>query len=318
MPTITNDLAAIVAGLDQQITGLDEKITVTSDRLGELQQELTSIQGNKANYSGGVSHTTAEVSRLQQELTRATTDTTLARGTSIESAKQQERASVQEQLSWAEVQLSTLQASFSNDSKAESETVARIVETQNEIAQILIEKQDAVASRDRFDREHASHVRSIGLAALQECDDEIDTLEAKLRDARAQRYLTQVEGASNLRKWPEMAEATLAEHGTFDLGPDARLLSARLDLINALDEASPGARKIAAVALPLDSLTLYNGLAGWRMTEERRIATGGWHSDTNMQHFAEHVAECERLLGELRRADRQAQAAALVREQTTS
>lgn len=318
--TQTQDLAAIVGNLDASIAELDRKITGHTAKLGELQQELASVQGNKANYQTDLATTQAEVQRHAGAVTQASTDATLAQGTSIAAQKQQELAAVREQLARAEAQLSTLQASFEHDSQAEQDTRAAIASLQGEIAGLVAEKSDAVASRERWAREHAEHVKQLHLAKLRECDDEIASLEAKLDQARAARIDAQAQMARDLSAWPELAEATLAEHGIFEPGPDARLLAARLAMLAALDEASPGAQQLAVAAIPLGNLQANGGLAGYRRAEARLRAQNGdfIHHDPLLQKYEQHVAEVERILAELRAKEQEVQASALVRQQTSS
>ncbi len=219
------DLAAIVGNLDSSIEEIDSKITGHSAKLGELQQELASIGRNKMNYAVDIEQTSLAAGRLQMAVTQATTDARLAQGTSVEAQKQQELAAVQEQLARAEAQLSTLQASFSHDSKAEQETTQTILSVQNTIAALVAEKQDAVASRERWDREQCEHIKSLGTEALGEVRAEIDRLQAALKEAYTTYDQVLHQLARDLSPWERTCLDVLAEYGRWDDNPPAVIVA---------------------------------------------------------------------------------------------
>lgn len=325
--THTDDLAQIVSGIDAKISEIDIKVNRHTERLAELQNELQSIARNKQNYAGDLEHTRTMVSQAQAACATAETDYTLAKKTSLEAQKKAELAEAKAQLERAQAQLQALQASFEHDSQAEADTGAAVLETQHAIAALVTQKQEIAATRERFSREQANHIRTLGLEMLNEIDSEIASLQAKLDQARSYREDALRKLARDLSPCPQMCVSTLSEVGTFDdASPDARLLSAWLSMLEALDKASPNAQRMALFTIPLRQLVDCGGLQAYRESQERaKITHGAQHggaviADPALQKLEKHIVTVEDTLKDLHRAEQELQARRLIAEvmQTSS
>jgi chromosome segregation ATPase len=207
----TQDLAGIVGNLNEKLAQLDQALTHHMQKQDELKLELASIAANKSRYAADLAEAGGMVAQFQRELSIAANDLALSRGTSIQGQKQEAHDMIERgRLKWTK-ELELLQTSFEHDSQAETDTTAVLLEHQNALAALLLEKSDVAATRERFSREHANLVKQLGLEVLAEIDSELSSLQAKIDQARAHRQEQVRQLALDLAPWPQIAEATLAE-----------------------------------------------------------------------------------------------------------
>jgi hypothetical protein len=199
--TQTADLAAIVANLDAHIAGIDSTIAQAQAKLVQHELDLQSWAANKNKCAGDLATAQQQVSQIQGELSIARNDLALSKGTSLQGMKKSELERLQHEWEVASKELESWQVGYEHDSQAESETAASLATIGQQLAALAAERADLQATRYRFDQEQCQHIRDIGLAELQKADDRIDELEGMLRDAKAQRYVTVVELATNLAPW---------------------------------------------------------------------------------------------------------------------
>lgn len=324
--THTDDLAAICERLSEQLEKIDRAINEKTAKISELADELASIRRNQANYAGDLEHTKTVVSQAQSLVTQATTDARLAKKTSLEQQKADELTAAREQLKRAEAQLATLQTSLEHDSKAEADTGAAIASLQGEIASLQTERQEVAATHQRFSREQANHIRTLGLEMLNEIDAEIASLQAKLDQANAYRAEALRKFARDMALWPEMCVSTLAEVANFADSPDAAAIDLKLKYVDLLsarwDDISLNAKRLLNKELPIDAFLAYGGMGGYlesqRRAQERHGSASGRYgivvADARLQGFVSEVEQLRGLLVELRSKQQEIAAMALLSE----
>lgn len=316
---ILTDLSSIKSELESSVTDLDSAINEASTHLLALQQELASIAGNRGRYEQDLSNWTVIVQSLEQDQAKAETDVTLAKGTSVQAQKERELNQIEEQLTKAQNELSLLEASHQADTKAETDTLAAIAHTQQQLAALQAQRQKASATLARFDKDLYKHTREIGLYELQLADDSVSSAQASLDQARAHREQVQRELAKSLSPWTALAEQTLIEHGIFAQSAEEKLLEATLSKVELLVASWPqlghDAIALAFAKVPIEAIRDYNGLQAYKASQDRIRAQGGVVvANPIMMKFELQMQQLEQLLSNRRAHNQQQRASELLNQ----
>lgn len=323
MTTATEDLAGIVSKLDSDLARNREQLGQLQGELQEQQEKLTQVQHSKATTEASLQQWREFASRAEHDVHVASEDLQMCRGTSLEGEKKRALASAKEQLTKAQNELQALTANLETDQRQEQALVEQVQVLQHKIAEIAGVNDGLMAASNRWSGEHCESVKSASLDQVAAVDNELLIAEATLASIRARRENVVRNLAKDLAPWPEVCVSTLAQVGRFDDPPDAKLLSAKLAVIEMLEakwgDISDEAKRLASAPLPFDGLRAYGGLKGYHEAFERvkvaHGANGGIPiADAYMQKFEDGVIAMHHLLDDLRRVNQQLQAARLLRE----
>lgn len=313
-----SDLAAIKARIQDQMAAHQASITETRGELEQEQQKLGAVQQNANARRAHPAELQAALNQQQALLATCQTDAAAAVGTSLEAEKRTSLESAQDSVRETRDHLALVQEALEADAKATSHLQEQIGALVGKLERLSSVQADLQATYQRFDQEHASHVRELGLAALQECDDQIAYDEAQLLVAREYRTKVLRKLAADLSAWPRIAEEVLLEHGTFEDPPEAQMLTAKLTMIEALEANWHGislqVARLATKEVPVQDILKYGGYHEMRGQIERaRSNDGSIHiANPTIQGYEQHVINLIGMCEALRHEHKQRQARALL------
>jgi len=321
--TKTDDLSRIKDNLASKIAEHQADIEQTQSLLQQARMDVESFSRNRANVASDLAHVQSEVTRLSAVVAQAKQDAEAVVGTSLATEKLTLLKGFKAELGKAQTELANLTSSLTKDDEDIAQAgliVQALVQKLNELQAALSE---LTQTYQRFDQQHYEDVKSTGLAALQECNDEVANLESQLKLAKLARDAVQMQLARDLLPFETItqprASATLIQHAVFEDAPAVQLLGLKLHMAQVFEEhgseIGPNVARLLNADIPYQALADFGGMPAYR---QRRARIGQnndyWEGVPALRQYEAHLAQLQQGIADLRRQQQQRAAQDLLKQ----